>query len=133
MKNIKFKSGFTLIELLVVIAIIGILAAFILASMSESRAQARDAERLNDLKQMQTALELYYNRNKEYPADLDDIGTYIDSVPTDPRTGDSYTYQIENSGRNYAIQASSDDETIDCKVQSGGFSGLTGVQDCPFY
>jgi len=60
--------GFTLIELLVVIAIIGILASVVLASLSTSRAAARDANRLAEAKQLQTALELYRNNNNnQYP------------------------------------------------------------------
>jgi len=67
MKKILNK-GFTLIELLVVIAVIGILAAVIMASLNTARSKARDAKRIADLKQVQTALELYRNENNSYPA-----------------------------------------------------------------
>ncbi|HYC80068.1 MAG TPA: type II secretion system protein [Candidatus Binatia bacterium] len=66
MKNIKEK-GFTLIELLVVIAIIGILSAVVLVSLNSARAKSRDARRLSDLRQIMTALEIYYNDNGAYP------------------------------------------------------------------
>ena len=60
--------GFTLIELLVVIAIIGILASTVLASLSSARASARDAKRITEAKQLQTALELNRNQNRgSYP------------------------------------------------------------------
>ncbi len=62
------KSGFTLIELLVVIAVIGILASVILASLNSARGKARDARRLSDMKQIQTALELYYDTYGVYPS-----------------------------------------------------------------
>lgn len=61
------KRGFTLIELLVVIAIIGMLSSVILASLNTARQKARDARRLSDMKQIQTALELYYDTNRAYP------------------------------------------------------------------
>jgi len=61
------NKAFTLIELLVVIAIIGVLAAVVLASLNSARAKARDAQRLSDLKQIQTALEMYYNEYGYYP------------------------------------------------------------------
>lgn len=73
--NSTFKSralGFTLIELLVVIAIIGLLAAVVLVSLNSARQKSRDARRLADIRQIMTALELFYNDNNRY---VDDSGT----------------------------------------------------------
>src|SRR3990167_4452603 len=56
-------KGFTLIELLVVIAIIGILSSIVLASLNSARQKGRDARRVSDIKQLQLALELYYDSN----------------------------------------------------------------------
>jgi len=64
MKKIK---GFTLIELLVIISIIGLLSTLVVVSFGSTRKKARDARRLADVKQLQTALELYYNNNHQYP------------------------------------------------------------------
>jgi prepilin-type N-terminal cleavage/methylation domain-containing protein len=61
------NKGFTLIELLVVIAIIGLLSSVVLASLNTARAKARDAKRLSDMSQMQTALEFYYDSFGRYP------------------------------------------------------------------
>ena len=70
MKNLKLKSkyGFTLIELLVVISVIGLLASVILVSLNSARAKARDAKRLTDMRQMVTALGLYYDKYNLYPS-----------------------------------------------------------------
>lgn len=57
------KKGFTLIELLVVISIIGLLASLVLVSFSGAQKQARDTQRKSDIKQYQTALEQYANKN----------------------------------------------------------------------
>ncbi|TSC87262.1 MAG: putative General secretion pathway protein GspG [Parcubacteria group bacterium Gr01-1014_8] len=63
----KTSRGFTLIELLVVIAIIGILSSVVLAALNQARIKARNARRASDLKQLQTALELYNSDNSHYP------------------------------------------------------------------
>lgn len=67
MTIVKENRGFTLIELLVVIAIIGILTAVVIASLNTARVKAQDSQRLSDLKQIQTALEMYYNDYGYYP------------------------------------------------------------------
>ena len=62
-------SGFTLIELLVVISIIGILAGLLLVSFTGTQRQARDTQRKNDLRQYQTLLENFANKNNGlYPS-----------------------------------------------------------------
>jgi type II secretion system protein G len=66
-KSYQSRGGFTLIELLIVLAIIAILAGLLGSNFLSSRIRARDAERKNDLHQLQTALELYHNDNGRYP------------------------------------------------------------------
>lgn len=66
-ESLKHQPGFTLIELLVVIAIIGLLSSIVLASLNTARTKARDAKRQSDLKQLQLALELFYDSNGSYP------------------------------------------------------------------
>ncbi len=63
----KFSRGFTLIELLVVIAIIGILSSVVLASLNTARTKGSDAARMEDVKSLKTAMEMYYNDNNGYP------------------------------------------------------------------
>ena len=64
----KTNRGFTLIELLVVIAIIGILSSVVLASLNDARQKSRDAKRIADVKQLQLALELFFDSNASYPS-----------------------------------------------------------------
>jgi prepilin-type N-terminal cleavage/methylation domain-containing protein len=64
----KNRKGFTLIELLVVIAIIGILSTLSVLALNSARARARDAKRISDIRQITTALEMYYNLNDNYPS-----------------------------------------------------------------
>lgn len=66
-KSVKTGAGFTLIELLVVMAIISLLASVILIALNSARVKARDAKRMSDMRQLQKALELYYDDNDSYP------------------------------------------------------------------
>lgn len=63
----KKQKGFTLIELLVVIAIIGLLSTLAVVALNNARQKSRDAKRVADVKQMQTALEMYFNDCNGYP------------------------------------------------------------------
>ncbi|MBU4332570.1 type II secretion system GspH family protein [Patescibacteria group bacterium] len=108
MNSKRLKSGFTLIELLVVISIIGLLSTLAIVALNNARAKARDAKRLVDMKQIQTALDLYYDANNRYPSISGDaccdgwdqgpcgadpfIGALVNeglmsNVPTDPSGG----------------------------------------------
>jgi len=88
----KAAKGFTLIELLVVIAIIGILSSVVLASLNTARLKSRDTRRVADIKQIQLALQLYFDANGEYPDATSSLApTYIAVVPADP-SGGAYLY-----------------------------------------
>jgi len=85
----KKNLGFTLIELLVAIAIIGILATLLLSNVNVARGRARDAQRKNDLREIQNALELYKNGTTPpaYPLALPTLSAgekYLKVVPEDP-------------------------------------------------
>lgn len=94
-RNKKNKQAFTLIELLVVIVIFGILASLTMVGLSSVRIKSRDVKRISDIKQMQTALELFLADNGRYPtsgefavgAPLDNSDaskTYLSKVPSNP-------------------------------------------------
>ncbi|OGD99042.1 hypothetical protein A3H87_00490 [Candidatus Curtissbacteria bacterium RIFCSPLOWO2_02_FULL_42_37] len=96
------KHGFTLIELLIVITILGILAALTLVSYGSAQERARDSKRKQEIDAIKKTLELakqdtagsYY-----YPNALASLApTYIKVVPTDPKTGLSYTYSPTPAG-----------------------------------
>jgi prepilin-type N-terminal cleavage/methylation domain-containing protein len=71
LKKIKaVLKGFTLIELLVVIAIIGLLSSIVLVALNSTREKAKETAAVSNIKQLQIALELYYNDMGFYPPDV---------------------------------------------------------------
>jgi len=126
-------TAFTLIELLVVIAIIALLSTLSVVALNNARAKARDARRLSDIKQISTALELYYSSNGIYPDLPSPTGTtitnlclselgitstcgvdiYMKKIPSDPLKDAHYFYTPLASNLSFSL--SYDEETItDC-------------------
>jgi len=117
---LKDKSGFTLIELLVVIAIIGILASVVLVSLNSARQRGRDARRVADLSQVQTALEIRQNDiSGTYPgtgwaALVAAIRpTYMTTVPNDPTNSGAqvYAYTQCGGGTSYVLSVTLESTT----------------------
>jgi prepilin-type N-terminal cleavage/methylation domain-containing protein len=65
---IKNHKGFTLVELLVVIAIMGVLASIGLVAFASAQIRGRDVQRKSDLKELKSALELFYSDYGKYPS-----------------------------------------------------------------
>src|SRR3954470_6849805 len=57
-------SAFTLIELLAVISIIAILASMLLPSLSSAQERGRDAQCLNNLRQIQMGAQMFWDDNE---------------------------------------------------------------------
>jgi len=122
------KKGFTLIEILVVVTIIGILASITLLGLGPARRSATDARRVADLRAVQAALEVSYNKNGAYPAaatvtDILAIQTNYsaslntslkttdkiisDNLPNEPTTDGTrkYSYITDTNGTIYQLVA----------------------------
>ncbi len=108
------NRAFTLIELLVVIAIIGLLATVVTTSLSKARSKALDTKRIAEVRELQKAIEMYYDDHGSYPCTnsgdpttlyidknvaassclrRDLVPEYISQLPIDPKFGDDTTKQ----------------------------------------
>lgn len=143
-KTTAKKSGFTLIELLVVISIIGILSTLSIVALQGARGRARDAKRITDVRQIQTALELYFNDAGGYPATVVagspiyfGSSTFMYSAPSGPTPADgdcatsSYVYTQLDSGADYYLEfclggrVADMDAGIKCAFSGGMISTTT--------
>jgi prepilin-type N-terminal cleavage/methylation domain-containing protein len=126
----RSRRAFTLVELLVVIAIIGLLSTVAVVALGASRIKARDTKRLADVRQIQSALDMFYNDNNYYPRydgggsvacsgawalnygaykicwdDLaSKLSSYMSKLPDDPKnasTANDYQYETLKSGQGY--------------------------------
>lgn len=142
LKNRK-KAGFTLIELLVVIAIIGVLASIVLASLNTARRKSRDARRITDVKQIQLALELYYDAQSttqyplattggtnctatiQYGLEALATGNFIPTVPRDPNAAapNCYLYSTAQSGTRTTYH-------LGTTLEDAANPAFTGDRDC---
>lgn len=115
-RNSKKSLAFTLIELLVVIAIIGILSTLTVVLLQNSRAKSRDSKRIGDVKQMQTALEMYFSDWNTYPTTAQwgtrlatGSNVYLETIPQAPAISDgdcgtsSQAYTYESDGTTYSL------------------------------
>jgi general secretion pathway protein G len=90
------SGGFTLIEVLIVMALIVILASTGLALYTNSVTRTKEAVLREDLFRMRDAISQYYADRNNYPATLQSLvdDKYLRSVPVDPFTDSSDTWQV---------------------------------------
>lgn len=142
MKKINFR-GFTLIELLVVVMVIGVLATLLMTNYVAVRARSRDAERKADLRQIQSALELYRSDIGTYPGSLPNCGnsltgggvTYMQKIPCDPENTDYY-YSGAYSNTAYTLAAcleNVNDQQKDSPSNPTQIDGSASLTSCLSY
>jgi uncharacterized protein (TIGR02145 family)/prepilin-type N-terminal cleavage/methylation domain-containing protein len=141
----KNNQGFTLIELLVVVVIIGIIATLAITSLSSARVKSRDIKRISDIKELSTALFMYYNRQGFYPTIItagqaivspDGKTTYMQVVPSNPTprndglcTDTDYSYTVDDQSRatTYTISTCLGSNT------GSAFAGIVGYSPDGFF
>jgi prepilin-type N-terminal cleavage/methylation domain-containing protein len=126
----KNTNGFTLTELLIVITIIGTLASLVIVNFRSAQMRGRDGVRKSDLRNIQTALRLYYNDFGRYPSSAPAAGgaivgcgtvaapasctygsvwtkagtTYMSILPDEPLKTPDYVYTYVNDD-DYTLRA----------------------------
>jgi prepilin-type N-terminal cleavage/methylation domain-containing protein len=131
--------GFTLIELLIVMAIIATVASFGMIRFVGAQAGSRDTRRQSDIKQYQSALEIYALKNNgKYPpiaagvvTGLCDGGYLVSTTcPTDPRAtiaADDYWYAPNDPAAPgaYVLWATLEKTPLYFVICSSGLVGTT--------
>jgi len=134
------KRGFTLIEIIIVIVIIGLLTALVVGNLITSLKKSRDTRRKSDLDNIRSALEIYYEDNRRYPVlseftagnnrlciPVNDcsIKVYMEKVPKDPLTKQSYGYETDEFGSYYKLYANLENKNdLGQGVNQAGFANL---------
>lgn len=127
----RSMSGFTLIEVMVVVVILSILAAIVIPRIMDRPDQARIVKAKQDIRALESALNLYRLDNFTYPTTDQGLealkeepssqpeppnwkaGGYIDRLPKDPWGNE---YQYLSPGENGAI----DIYSLGADAQNGG-------------
>ena len=78
------SQGFTLIEIMVVIVILGILAAVIVPRLTDKPDQARAVKAQSDIRQLESALEMYKLDNFYYPSTQQGLRALVEKPAGDP-------------------------------------------------
>jgi general secretion pathway protein G len=78
-----FRQGFTLIEIMVVVVILGILAALIAPNVIGRIDEARVTAARNDIRTIESAMQLYRMDNFRYPSTNEGIDALVNK-PDDP-------------------------------------------------
>ena len=130
----KNKKGFTLIELLVVIAIIGLLSTMAVVSLNSARGKARDAQRLSDVKQLSTVIEMAAASGGDYDIFGSDTCEEAGDLTTDCGTIETNDFSIFKDPVETQQTVPCDGGAIDtvCGYTMMLDSNVTGYEICFF-
>jgi len=79
------QTGFTLIEIMVVVVILGILASVVVINLSDRPDVARVTKAKEDIRGLETALEMYRMDNFQYPSTDQGIEALVKKPETPPQ------------------------------------------------
>jgi len=105
MKSISQQNGFTLIELLVVVAIIGILAAIVLGSLSDTRRSAKDAVIKESISEAIKDAALFADANGDWDGFCDDPELVGSGKLADQVVRSGGTFQCGSTAEGFCVSA----------------------------
>ncbi|MEI6304671.1 MAG: type II secretion system protein [Candidatus Taylorbacteria bacterium] len=87
MYRITTSKAFTLVELLVVISLVSMLASVVLATINPIRTQAKDSKRLQEIHQIDLAIQSYIADNNGSPPEWASCKYQVDTLNTSSVSG----------------------------------------------
>ena len=98
--------GFTFLEVLVVLTLLGLLVAIAMPAYQDSVTRAKEAALRQTLYRVREAIDEYHTDQRGYPGTLEDLVEkgYLRSMPVDPITGSTDTWQVEYAPYNQIDQ-----------------------------
>ena len=130
MKNLR--AGFTLVELVVVIAILGILVGITIPRFVNANMAARGSKILADMNACESAINIYYVKNGDYPLNTTNlVSSYMENWPKPPlgsalvKKHDNDDLMLDVQATNYAYVKPGSGSELDIRVGRVTLGGLT--------
>ncbi len=121
------EEGFTLIELMIVIAVIAILAAIALPKFGSVKSTANKARAESEMKNIQTALEMYYSQHEAYPSDKKELSniegmdhSVINTYKDGGSNGGGYKPKNDNGNGHQSYEWNYDNGQYKIEIDSEG-------------
>ena len=130
MKNLR--AGFTLVELVVVIAILGVLAGLAIPRFVNANMAARGSKILADMNACESAINIYYVKNGDYPSNTANlVSSYMANWPKPPigsalvKKHDNNDLTLDVKSTNYAYVKPETGSELNTRVGRVTLGGMT--------
>ena len=124
LKPAKKQSGYGLSNIIVAISVLCLGSSVSAAYLDDALAAARDAQRMGNIRQVQTALNIYYDDNLSYPLSKSveptaqawqemkvvlEESQYMPEVPEDPLDEGEYKFKYWSDGQIFKLVYETED------------------------
>lgn len=137
MKKRRMRPGFTLIELMVVLVILGLLATFIGPKIMSAPDKARVTKAVNDIKALESALNMYKLENGNYPTTDQGLQALVEKPELEPIPNNwspggylsTTTVPKDPWGNDYIYRSPTEDENREYEIITYGADGQEGGEN----